>query len=141
MKDILIAIATIESRLNNAISLANKFSSFDVAVSVYCQGNKVGQDHIDGTNIIYLNSIGVTKSRNYAIDDCCLPYIWFMDDDVDIVENEVVKTIQDIKSTTSTIMLTRVVNENLKLRKKYPSSSCVKTRDLLRVGTIEIIAN
>ena len=41
-----------------------------------------GLKTVNNVSIVYLDSIGLSKSRNAAIEHACTDYIWFLDDDV-----------------------------------------------------------
>jgi glycosyltransferase involved in cell wall biosynthesis len=145
--EITIAISTFGERIVNAMRVGEVFtkSGFEVLVihqSASDSFDKLKSRVFDTGNVkyIHLNNIGVTNSRNCAIENCKSKYIWFMDDDIDI-DNSQINELLNVELSQCAAYTLRVRDENGKYRKVYPSNhKKLSKRDFLAVGTIEIIA-
>lgn len=96
----------------------------------------------DRTDITYypIDSIGVTKSRNYLLEKCSDGVIWFCDDDI-IFNDNFQNTILDAHENDSSSIITFIVNDEFGNPRKTPLSDKIITRtklSILSVGTIEI---
>lgn len=92
-----------------------------------------------------LNSIGVTKSRNFLLQQAtlqeCGDIFYFCDDDVRLNPNLANILIESHHSNSSAVITFAIEDETGKVRKKFPSVDCVVERNrfnILSVGTIEI---
>lgn len=87
-----------------------------------------------------LNSVGVTKSRNYLLDQCDDGIIWFCDDDINF-ENGFADTILNSHAKDPSTVITFIVNDDLGMPRKLLLSNKITQRtklSILSVGTIEI---
>lgn len=88
----------------------------------------------------YLNSIGVTKSRNHLLNLSDSDVCYFCDDDIQLADDFETILRESHNSDTSSVITFRVDDENGMSRKKI-ISNCVTFRNvfnILSVGTIEI---
>ena len=149
LKDITVAISTYEERVHNALELAKSFDELNMRVLVIHQA-KSSVSHLDplllsgqvkNIEYAYLRSVGVTLSRNRAIELCRTKYLWFMDDDVKIDLNEV-HQITSVNCEYLAAFTLRIKDESGTLRKNYPKhGKTITRRDSLSIGTIELIIN
>lgn len=142
--DITVAIATYNERYKNAIRLAKSFVKFDFKVVIIHQTTDdfLMKDLTLDKDLDYqhLSTIGVTNSRNKAIDYCKSKYLWFMDDDISILDE--LNNICDINFSSLAGVTLRVTDETGNFRKRYPDAGKIITRrDSLSVGTIELIVD
>jgi glycosyltransferase involved in cell wall biosynthesis len=70
--------------------------------------------------LIELDSVGVAKSRNAAIDNASRPYLLFADDDIVINIAGVLAAIDHLIAADAAVALCRAVDESGELRKNYP---------------------
>ncbi|PMO90159.1 hypothetical protein BCS98_15305 [Vibrio breoganii] len=138
--NITVAISTYSERINDAVKIANEFldNGFEVLI-IHQKPLKIYDYSNERYCYIPTKTLGVAKSRNIGIKNCKTKYIWFMDDDIRLLNVDKVSTIFSYQFD---IITTRVLNEKGNLRKPYPKEGpIIKTRDFIGVGTIEIIAN
>ena len=74
----------------------------------------------DRARLISLDSSGVAKSRNAAIDNAGRRYLLFADDDIVIQPDGVVAAARRLAESGAAIALCRAVDEGGHLRKNYP---------------------
>ncbi|CAH1522046.1 Glyco_trans_2-like domain-containing protein [Vibrio owensii] len=142
IEDITVAISTYESRISQALIVESKFCRLGFKTMIIHQSkNPDSYEQNDSRcKIIKIGSFGVTKSRNVAIKNVTTEYIWFMDDDIDVLEEQVFEFISEMPIEAEVIS-TRVLNETGKPRKRYPEKGYITAkRRTLGVGTIELIA-
>lgn len=88
-----------------------------------------------------IDSVGVTKSRNFLIRMSSSDLIWFCDDDVTILD-DFSSTLRKSHYNDSSPVITFIVNNEMnEPRKRFPSMEKICTRNyfsILSVGTIEI---
>ena len=88
-----------------------------------------------------LESLGLTKSRNIALEACKTQFVWIMDDDIDIFVDNVVSLIRQLPSLTDKAVITTEGNWGLR-RKKYPKNGAELTdKNILRVASCEMFIN
>lgn len=136
-----VAISTYGTRVDNAILIAKSFLSLGFPIILIHQSHSpiLLQDMC--INYIHTNSKGVTISRNIAIDNCHTKYIWFMDDDIKLL-NINMDEFHMMFTSCEVVKTIRVLNENFLPRKIYPkTNSYLNKRSIIAVGTIEIIAD
>ena len=75
---------------------------------------------------IALQSVGVAKSRNAAIDNASRRYLLFADDDISRQADGVVAAAAALAQSGAAVALARAIDETGALRKNYPDG----TRDL-----------
>lgn len=142
-QDITVAISTHGDRVLKAIELAKSFDKLAMKVVVIHQAhNCISNSEID-SNIAYvhLNSVGVTKSRNKAIELCKTRYLWFMDDDVELDSQGISRLITTDCDGFVGITF-RIKDEYGALRKNYPEQGKIMNRrDALSIGTIELLVD
>ncbi|WP_422766786.1 hypothetical protein ACOX9X_10650 [Photobacterium leiognathi subsp. mandapamensis] len=143
VEDVTIAISTYGERLYQALEIEKKFLKMGFKTLVIHQSidKNFNVQNIDGSNLIQVDTIGVTKSRNLAIEKTKTKFIWFMDDDINILNENILYFLSKLPNSVEVIS-TRILNENGKYRKKYPKPGYLrKKRNILGIGTIELIAN
>lgn len=92
--------------------------------------------------VIRLTSYGVAISRNHAVKHCETSWVWFMDDDVYMPEQSITQALSLIEKANQTdIFISSVKSPDGALIKSYNLFQSNKIRDVLNVGTIQIIAN
>lgn len=102
----------------------NAYFNFQ-GVDVYCQKNK-----------------GLSKSRNFALRKCDTEWIWFQDDDIELILERVLVLINKIKDYESDVLLVRVASRERPEEgfKNYERYAVHKFFLALRVSSIEIVA-
>lgn len=97
----------------------------------------------DNTKVIYLNNIGLSKSRNAAIKNATTDYIWFLDDDVALTNQDIDDALTIVKSGKADFYRIKIgcIEWQEKTFKQYRKNSKVSRLNLLQVSSIEIIAN
>ena len=144
-KNVCVAISTFGERLENALEVAKNFKALGVDVMVIHQlpnAESLCKYVVNDIQIHELNSVGVTKSRNYAIDNACNDFLWFMDDDVVVVADQVEKTISKLTNSHVGFFVCEVCDEKHQKRKKYLVEGAAYNRmRVLNIGTIEVIVN
>jgi len=92
--------------------------------------------------LIKLSSIGVTHSRNTAIELCDTEWLWFMDDDVHITEDVISYLLNTLEHRDKNrVIISSVIDEDGFSMKAYNKKSSDSILDVLNVGTIQIILN
>ena len=99
----------------------------------------------ENIEIIILDTLGVTNSRNFAINHCKTPWLWFMDDDVIIdylIPNRLFSNINNDKKFSFIIF----DYKNKFNRTGYFNNSSwlnkfINKIKILSVGTIQIVIN
>lgn len=109
----------------------------DCDISFFSQRNDV--------KYFKLSSVGVTKSRNFLLQQAaleeCGDVFYFCDDDVTLNSKLPDILIDSHKSNSSAVITFAIEDESGKVRKKFPSVDGVIERNrfnILSVGTIEI---
>lgn len=143
--DLTIAISTHEERIHQAIKLASSLSNIAPVMVVHqTQSDFPNLAIPDSINYVRINSVGVSKSRNIAINSATSKFLWFLDDDVSVDIKKSKGFIEDIVASEHAIdvITIGVLDENGVPRKKFPNRK--KKHSLLSiisVGTIEVIIN
>ncbi|WES66718.1 glycosyltransferase [Superficieibacter sp. HKU1] len=106
-------------------------------------GEEVSEIINSRRDVLYfrLDSLGVTKSRNFLIKKSDADIIWFCDDDITFAENYYEKIISSHLEDNSDVITFIIVDETGQPRKKILSDNDIKKRSILNimsVGTIEI---
>jgi len=109
------------------------------------QGNKKYNGLPDYPNniikIIFSDTIGLSCSRNIAINNVNSQWIWFQDDDIEINIGEIDKLINALNLSNSDVFLTKILSLESKKEyyKNYSYYKFSHKRIALRVSSIEII--
>ena len=92
------------------------------------------------TRITYLDSLGVTKSRNYMIDNAKGDYLFFGDDDINWEINSIWEIVDYFENHSDTHLITgRTLNKDGKYRKNYPNQSRkLNSFNSAKTGTVEM---
>ena len=90
---------------------------------------------------IELQSRGVAKSRNAAIENTTTEYLLFGDDDIEFKEESINAALEYLQSNPDiSILLLQAVDETGKLRKPYPKQAHpLKLRNSAKAATYEMI--
>jgi len=113
-----IGYSTLAER-EHSIEFLNSVENLVIVQGV--QGSKPGKPSHNFSRI-ELNSSGVTKSRNSAIDNTKTPYLLFGDDDVRFNEQSVAMAVEFLEANQGiSVILMQAVDEEGRLRKKYPA--------------------
>ncbi|GAA5142163.1 glycosyltransferase family 2 protein [Thalassotalea piscium] len=94
-------------------------------------------------NIIILDNIGLSKSRNAAITNANSDYIWFLDDDVQITNQDITAALAIIDKGNADFYRVKIgcIEWHDKTFKKYEPINKPNKLHLLKISSIEIIAN
>ena len=143
---ITIAISTIACNFESFISIFN-FSSLsdadEVIIVIQGESDNLFLDKLEQKYIVIIDKgLGVSRSRNLALERSQSDFIWFMDDDVIIKENAIMKVKQYIEEGTADIYTVRTMcGEINHPYKNYSNKTRLKRRDIVSISTIEIIAS
>ncbi|HFQ5395549.1 TPA: hypothetical protein ACGUP1_004374 [Vibrio vulnificus] len=98
-------------------------------------------DMIQRDDIVYysLDSIGVTKSRNYLLKKSDADIVYFCDDDISLVSDFYVILRKYHNDNAASVITFPIATESGEMRKKFPKNNTYRSRfSILSVGTIEI---
>ena len=123
MKKLTVGYSTLASRVHN-LSLPQANQLFDVLVCVQLDGDYAKPK----AEIIELDSIGVTKSRNAVIENTQTEYLVFADDDIEIDANGLRQTVEYLDHHQEVSLVLGRVNAGDKPRKNYPAKPTKLTR-------------
>ncbi|EHE7895076.1 TPA: glycosyltransferase [Vibrio parahaemolyticus] len=139
-----IAVSTVEKNLDRSLEIFDEdfIKNRDLDLLIICQGDFLENSFevVDGINVYYQSERGLSKSRNLAIEKSKGKYIWFLDDDVFISKEFVFKFISE-KKYEQDLIFGRIKCSNAELMYKKYSRKRLKRHDMLKVSSIEIIAN
>lgn len=135
-KDLIVGYSTLPSRLRSIHFLPNVSS----LVIIQNPDSEVIPELDVQVRTVELNSIGVAKSRNAAIDNAQSKYLLFADDDIEFVPEGVSKIIDYLEANPNiSIALCQTVNEAGELRKNYPNKARrLKLRNSAKAATYEM---
>lgn len=140
-QDITIAISTYGDRLCSALDLAMLFYKESFEVLIVHQA-ELAVEVNTSLNYIFTPTKGVAKSRNIAISAVKTKFVWFMDDDVSLNSEGLIEFLENIKNNKDAVChLCCVKDEYGELRKRYHIAQNLSKRNILNVGTIEIVAD
>lgn len=95
----------------------------------------------NGIIVICSSEKGLSKSRNLAIDYCRTEWIWFQDDDINLLIENVIHFIGYMRKSSSQLILVKVgsLEDPKKFYKRYDRYLVDKRVLALRISSIEII--
>lgn len=143
---ITIAISTIACNFESFISIFN-FSSLsdadEVIIVIQGESDNLLLDKLEQKYIVIIDKgLGVSRSRNLALERSQSDFIWFMDDDVIIKENAILKVKKYMEEGTADIYTVRTMCATTNNPyKNYSNKMRLKRRDIVSISTIEIIAS
>jgi hypothetical protein len=92
--------------------------------------------------LLPLASTGVAHSRNSAIEHCATPWLWFMDDDVELPDAALDTLLAELRQEPAPqVLITSVHLPDGRALKRRPDGHRYGRRDIMVVGTIQIVAN
>jgi len=92
--------------------------------------------------LIQLDSVGVAKSRNAALDHAGRHYLLFADDDITVQPEGVRAAADALRSSGAAIALARAVDETGELRKAYPDGTVPLTKiNSAKAATYEMLVD
>ena len=94
-------------------------------------------------SVLFSNSIGLSVSRNIALNNVNTKWIWFQDDDIMLNVPKLNQLITSLQKSSSDVFLTKVLSLESKndYYKNYSFYNFSKKRIALHISSIEIIAN
>ena len=119
-----VGYSVLSERLKN-IQLPAQHKDIEILIGI--QGDSKSHDstkHLerDDTKLIYLDSLGVTKSRNYLIANSNGKYLFFGDDDIIWIEENTRKVVDYFEANPDVdLIMGRTINDEGNFRKKYPT--------------------
>ena len=146
-KTLTLAFACLGERLPKLLeSLAMITSNEQVDIVVLVQ--KPTQSSADiaaesNINIVILDNVGLSKSRNAAIKHANSDFIWFLDDDVQLSDSDINDVLVLINSNEADFYRAKIgcIEWHDKTFKKYEPINKPNKLHLLKISSIEIIAN
>lgn len=92
--------------------------------------------------VLPLASTGVAHSRNAAIERCTTPWLWFMDDDVNIPPGSLDTLLAELPQRQARqVLVASVLLPDGRPLKRRPDGQVYDRRSILSIGTIQIVAN
>ena len=138
-----LAISTLASRLDAALAVFNPLTPSDaVEMLVLVQGatpEAASAPHRDGIRIEYLDTLGLSHSRNAALEMSQGEFVWFLDDDVGLNNEDLHWLLQKLEDDTAIHIGQIRCSDCDNLYKDYSRSRQGKI-GALRTSSIEIIA-
>ena len=111
----------------------------DVVVLVQGDGAPAAPD---GTRVVHLDSLGVARSRNAALDLASRRFLLFADDDVLIDMHGVLEGVRRLRSAGAAIALGRATDPEGRLRKRYHRDGTELTMfNSAKAATYEILVD
>ena len=148
MKSLTLAFACIGERLPSLLAnLSSIESPPQVKVVILVQKPLRDTQKIADSNssvhIKILDSIGLSKSRNQAILISETDFIWFLDDDVQLVNKDINKALAIINNVDAEFFRVKIgcIEWPEKTFKKYKKTNKIRKLNLLQISSIEIIAD
>lgn len=142
-----VCISTYGDRLPDALDVAKQFTGRGLrSVIVHqCGEQENGVRELSGIEVHKISSAGVAKSRNYAIDNLDFKYLWFMDDDIKVIDAEfpkIAKYLEGLVNNDFDFFTIEVLNELGGRRKRYLAKDrAYSLLGVLNIGTIEVIVS
>ena len=143
---ITIAISTIAKNLDNFIKYFSFISLREAdQVIIIIQGD-IQDDLVNKLDESYLvindNGSGISRSRNIGISNANCDYIWFLDDDILLDNDAVVKVKDYISKYHSDILTVRMAYiENGRPYKSYPNKLILDRLNILNISSVEAIVS
>jgi hypothetical protein len=141
-----VAISTVGRNLSGLIDLLRQLSQETDEVLLVVQAYRGYEQQLDETRkitnvrLVLDEGIGLSRSRNLAIRNTTCDYLWFLDDDVALVNNPVSKMKKCIEGYRDFVNTFRIIaKEGGKPYKKYSNKRVLSRLDLLKVSSIEIV--
>lgn len=142
---ITIAIATMSVNLENTLKAINNLSllSPKICFLIVSQGEKydIQENRSNKVTIIKSTTVGLSKSRNIAINAVNSGWIWFQDDDIELDVDNVVRVVSEIANENPDVFFVKIgslENKN-ELYKDYRHYQKHSYLNFLKVSSIEII--
>jgi glycosyltransferase involved in cell wall biosynthesis len=144
---ITLAFSTVGSRLAPLQVLIERLKDLDVKIIVVVQLWQISHQqqlgHSDNIQYIWSDTVGLSRSRNIAIEAASSDYLWLLDDDVDIVPGELLDLLDLIGDMSPQYDVFRVrvgCSENHNsLYKSYSKDQKISKLSLLKMNSIELI--
>lgn len=142
-----LAFACIGERLNSLLdNLSNLSVPNNVNIIVLVQKPQADTHELVeniAINVIVLDNIGLSKSRNAAINNADSDFIWFLDDDVQITNQDINAALAIINENQADFYRIKIgcIEWQDKTFKKYKNVKSPSKLNLLQISSIEIIAN
>lgn len=146
-----VLISTTYTRHGSAINLANSIYSMSGVKSVIvCQlfdliSSSLKPENFDAEaySIYFVDSKGLSKSRNFAIEKSSSIYGWFLDDDVEIDAVSLSRLLETVENQHSLAGLTFQFSDKVgRSRKEYKLVEFQHNLfSIMKVSSIEIVVN
>lgn len=134
-----IAFSTIADRMSS-IRLPEPRPDWEVLILVQSDSPITDAPLRDDLRLLVLNSRGVARSRNAAIDNARGRYLYFADDDILIDSQGLAESIAHLERCGCAVACGRVIDEHGSLRKRYAANATRLTLfNSAKVGTIEMV--
>ena len=142
---ITIAISTLAENLDKFINNFH-FSPLDDAdeVVIIIQGRILDEQlaSLKKFTIINDDGVGISRSRNIALLNANCDYIWFVDDDIILNRDAILKVKKHISRYSADIFTVRMsvigTNSSYKI---YPKKHRLVRSDIISISSVEIIAS
>lgn len=95
-----------------------------------------------GIDVYLSTEKGLSKSRNFALRKCVTDWIWFQDDDIELIFDRFLALLDNIKDFDSDLLLVKVASREQPDEgfKNYDRYAVNKTLLAFRISSIEIFA-
>lgn len=140
MARLTIAISTLGSRIDDLCGW-----TFDPRVHylvLWQQARAQAPAFPSNVTVVPLPGVGVTRSRNAAIERCRTAWLWFMDDDVHIPARAIDRLLHEVpRADPDEIRIASVSGTDGRAILRREAGCVYGRREVLSVGTIQIIVN
>ena len=142
--NISIGISTVKGNKCSAIDLANELTSFitdsmsfEVAILSQCEEKDAVYEN-NGFKVYETTEVGLSRSRNFFINNLKGDYIWLIDDDVVISKGCLEKVFHYVKAASFDVFIGKIYcSDKDDYYKNYKARKGVS--GLLKVSSIEIL--
>lgn len=143
-----ILISTILSRLNKGIALAeHAYVNTGIRSLISCQTfENIECPKLDiltpAYSIIFTSSVGLSNNRNNGLNESKAKYVWFLDDDVEVLPKGCLESFKALEEGTGDVISTCYVIDGGVSRKNYKSTPHAHNKlSIMKVSSIEIMCN
>ena len=142
-----LGFSTMGNRLDGLLTLLKKLPTDKVEVVVVVQSWDKTQQRVEDDwpqiKFVWTDTIGLSRSRNIAVQTSTSTFMWLLDDDVDIEADELEALIELLEQADSEVAVFRVrvgcTENRAGFYKVYNQSDRVTKLSLLRMNSIELL--
>ncbi|MBB1400964.1 glycosyltransferase [Pseudoalteromonas sp. SG45-1] len=142
-----IAISTMMNNYNKTmerlIKVANSFPNINFLIISQNENSNSQYKYLENLKVIKSDSIGLSRSRNIALDIINKGWLWFQDDDFEFDESGLKRLTNELSHCKDDIFLTRIgsLENKEKMYKSYGHYERHSLLNSVKASSIEIIVN